>query len=63
MSTDKLDILIGMVQGTNDRLDTLNGRTRSLERQTAVQWFAFGLLGVGILAVIYNIAPLIQAFK
>jgi hypothetical protein len=31
--------------GLNDRLDTLNGRTRKIEISSAVQWMLWVLLG------------------
>lgn len=40
--------LLGAIRGVHDRLDTLNGRTRSLERKVAVLQWAYTAAGVVI---------------
>lgn len=48
----ELDTLKEMVGGVNDRLDTLNGRTRRLEVKVAIIWWALGAVGTLGLVII-----------
>lgn len=42
-------------QGINDRLDTLNSRTRKLETKVAIMWFLWVATGTVVMALITHI--------
>lgn len=44
--------VLGAIRGVHDRLDLLNGRTRSLENKVGVLSWAYGL-GVAALGFLY----------
>ena len=35
--------VLGAIEGVHDRLDELNGRTRTLENKVTVLWWAYGI--------------------
>ena len=47
--------VLGAIQGVHERLDTLNGRTRSLENKVSVLSWAYGLGATVIGFVTYKI--------
>jgi hypothetical protein len=47
----KTDVKDGM-SGVHARLDTLNGRTRTVERSVAVMWTFWGVIGAVALALL-----------
>jgi len=43
--------VLSAISGVHDRLDMLNGRTRTLESKVTVLWWAYGLAAAGTAAV------------
>ena len=43
--------VLSAISGVHDRLDMLNGRTRTLEGKVTVLWWAYGLAAAGTAAV------------
>lgn len=56
MNTDRiLDALADVradIKGVNDRLDTLNSRTRKVEQKVFAQWILWTALGAGVASLL-----------